>query len=418
MLIQLILFLSLIALSALFSSTETAFTSLTLYQAEELEEKKGRRGKWVAHLARKPDMLLTTLLIGNNLVNIGATALATSLTIELIGNEFIGYTTGLLTLIVLIFCEVTPKQIALVVNDKICLRMAGPIVIMSIIFRPFIWLISGISGLLTRLFTSGKKDKFTLDNLLRLVQMGKSMGIVEDYENQMVKNVFRINDTPVKAIMTHRTELFCLNKDERAIDVINDILKEGHTRIPLFKNDPDHIVGILLLKELQRELILKGDDKDSLRLRDLMVTPLFVPETKMVNDLWGEFKKHNLNIAVVIDEYGGVSGVVSQHDVVEEIFGEISDEDENEDDILIEKISENVWILKGETDFYDIQDILGLELEHDKQIQTIAGYITEKMGEIPEVGSFVQLEEGTYTILAVENNRITDIEFAAKKKND
>ncbi|MDA3852228.1 MAG: hemolysin family protein [Spirochaetaceae bacterium] len=411
MILPIVLFSTLLLLSGLFSSLETAFTSLTPYDVEDLFQKNRRRGRIVKRLSNHSDILLTTLLIGNNLVNIGASALATTMTIELFGSQFVGIMTGGLTLVVLIFCEVTPKQIALANNKRLASSLAIVVLILSWIFRPFIWIITAVSNLLTSLFTDEDRSHFTLNNLLHMVKMGENLGIVKTYEKQMVKNVFRIDDTPVQAIMTHRTETFCLDREVNSEDVYRDIIEQRIRRIPLYKDEPENIVGILLVKNFLKERL---DRPEGFSLKELEEKPLIIPRSCKVNQLFSLFKKENLNIAVVLDEYGGLDGVVTIHDVVQEIFGDLDDEGEERDP---EKIiqSKNGWVIQGDADFYDIKDALGIELVHNKGILTIGGYLLEKLGHIPDKGEAIKLPEGTFVIQDIQNNRIESIFF---NKND
>ncbi len=413
MIFQLIFLVFLLIMSALFSSTETAFTSLSLFQIESME-KKSSRGRMVARLTKKPDILLTTLLIGNNLANIGATALSTSITIRLFGSQAVGIMTGILTLFVLIFGEVTPKQIALARNEWICLLMAWPIRIMAVIFRPVIWIISGISSLITRLFAGSVKRSFTLENLLQMVSLGENMGIVESYEKQMVKNVFRISDTPVKGITTHRTDVFCLDRESMAADVLDDVLEKDFSRIPVYQDNSEHITGIVMTRDILTAL---ASGRKDFKLKDLMLDAFFIPETKMVHDLFHQFKEEQLSMAVVLDEYGGLTGIVTMEDVIEEIFGELYDENEETETDKILTGGSNEWIIQGDTSFYELHDHLGLDLEHDARILTISGYLTERLGEIPREGELIKLPEGSYTVSKINNNKIEEIRFRKAGKN-
>lgn len=417
MVTQIVFLIALLGLSGFFSSSETAFTSLTLYQVDKLEKNKGLRGRWIKSLTNQSDMLLTTLLIGNNLVNIGASALTTSMTITLWGNRYVGYATGILTLLVLIFCEVTPKQVALEHNEGVVLFTVPVVKGLSYLFRPFIWIVTAISNLILSLFSHGENRHLTLDNLLHLVKVGEDMGIVEDYETDMVKKVFRINDIPVQGIMTHRKDVFCLNMNASVLDVYDEIIESGRSRVPVYKKNPENIVGIVLVQDILKAVIKADTSAQSLRLKDFMLEPLFVPENRKVNELFNLFQSEKLNIAMVLDEYGGLAGVVTRQDVVEEIFGSLADDDEEQEDDKIHPIGKNRWVIKGDADFYDLEDILGLELEHDKDIMTLGGYLIDRWEEIPEEGSSLTLEEGTYKILEAENNRIVRVEFMAYRES-
>lgn len=405
---QIVLLLLLFLLSAVFSATETAYTSLSLIQIQHVVKTGGRRGREVKRLTKKPDVLLTTLLIGNNLANIGATALVTSLTIEFFGSHAVALMTGFLTLFVLIFGEVTPKQIALAKNEAICLNMAYPIRALSLLLRPFIWLITGISSFLTRLFAGKERKGFTLDNLLQMVSLGENIGIVESYEKQMVQNVFRINDTPVKGITTYRTNVFCLDKEAYAADVLEEILEKGFSRIPVYQENSEHIAGIVLMHDILKAI---AAGEENFKLKEKMVEPFFVPETRMVHDLFHHFKREKLNIAVVLDEYGGLTGIVTKEDVIEEIFGELYDENEEKETDKIVLRENGEWLIQGDCSFYLIQDRLGLELEHHRRILTMGGYLIEKWGEIPREGAAIDLPEGRYVIGKIDGNRIEEVLF-------
>jgi len=411
MIFEIVLLSILLLLSGFFSSTETAFTSLSLIQAQKLIDDYGKRGQRVQKLSQNPDILLTTLLIGNNLVNIGATTLATKLTIAYFGNYALGYMTGALTLFILIFGEVTPKQIAMAKNMTICLNTSPVILILSYIFRPFIWVITLISSTITKLFVSSDQRALTLENLLQMVSMGENMGIVETYENQMVKNVFRINDTPIQGIITHRTDVFSLDSDLKLSDTFDTILESGYSRVPLYKENTENIVGVILVRELVK---MNRSGLKDFRLRDIMQEPLFIPHSKKVNEVFTLFKQKNINIAIVLDEYGGLAGIVTREDVIEEIFGELYDEHEIKETDKIISEEKNVWIISGDTSFYAIHDILDIELEHSKRILTIGGYLIERIGRIPEEGEILDFDEGSYEILKISNNKIDSARFRIK----
>lgn len=405
---EIVLLIILLILSGFFSSTETAFTSLSLIQVQKLIDDYGKRGRRVEKLSQKPDILLTTLLIGNNLVNIGATTLATTLTISLFGNYALGYMTGALTLFILIFSEVTPKQIAMSNNMSLCLKTALIVEILSWIFRPFIWGISLISNTITRLFVSSDKKTLTIEHVLQMVSMGENMGFVETYEKQMVKNVFRINETPIQGIVTHRTDVFSLSSELKLSETFDSILESGFSRIPVYKESTENIAGIVLVKELVR---MKKSMLKDYRLRDIMHEPLFIPHTKKVNEVFTLFKQKNINIAIVLDEYSGLAGIVTREDVIEEIFGELYDEHEIKETDKIISETKNTWIISGDTTFYAIHDILDIELEHSKRILTVGGYLIEKIGRIPDENEVLDFPEGAYEILKINNNSIDSVRF-------
>ncbi|KGM43238.1 Magnesium and cobalt efflux protein CorC [Olavius algarvensis spirochete endosymbiont] len=397
----------LLILSAYFSSVETAFTSLTPGQINSLAENRGKRGLLVKKLTERHDILLTTLLIGNNLANLGASALTTAMTIRLFGKIYVAAATGVLTLTVLVFCEVSPKQIALVANETLCLISARLINLLSIVLRPFIWIVSSVSRGITLLFVGSKRREITLEQLLHHVKVAEGQGVVESYEEEMVRNVFRINDTPVKAIMTHRTELFMMNENTTVQDAAYLFVDSGHTRAPVLNGDLEHVSGIVTLFDLVRAL----RKRPRASIKTISKSPYLVPGTMKAHELYFRLRSEPIQMAIVLDEYGGLDGIVTREDIIEEIFGKFLDERANPSANPISEQPDGSWIIQGDTDFYDLSDILGLELKHDSRTNTIGGYLLEKSGNIPVQGTVIELGEGQYTILRTRNKRIVSVRF-------
>ncbi len=405
---------ALLLLSGFFSSVETAFTALTPGQLGMLEESQGKRGKLVRRLSERPDVLLTTLLIGNNLANLGASAFATTLTIRLFGNVYVAAATGILTLLVLVFCEVTPKQIAMASNENLCLYSARLVLILSWVFRPVIWVVSAVSGAITFLVVGKAKKKFTLEHLLHHINAAEGAGVVESYEKDMVRNVFRINDTPVEAIMTHRTELFSLSDNLSVKEAVDAFMDANYSRAPVLKKNTEHVLGVLSVIDLARALKESPDAS----VKDFISPPYLVPGSMKAHELFFRLKKEPIQLAVVLDEYGGLDGVITREDIMEEIFGELYDEREPHSKELITPENGGSWLIQGEADFYDASDVLGLKLEHDNRVHTLCGYLLEKLEEIPLPGAVVDLPEGRYEILGITNNRITLVRFTPCPKTD
>ena len=408
MILQLAAILALILLSATFSSSETAFTSLSTYQVEEIAHNRGKSGRMVRHLSNRPDTLLTTILIGNNLVNIAASAIATQFTIQLFGNQAIGIMTGVLTLIILIFAEVTPKQLAIIHNEVLSLRMAYPIYILSLILYPAIKLIGMVSLVISRFFSRGEKRRISLEGILHMVHLAESEGVVENYETRMVKSVFRFNDTQVQTIMTHRTDIFSLEESERVSDVLEEITRHGYSRIPIYSDNPEHVTGILLVRELMKHI---AEGNTDIPLRELATPPIFVSETRRVNELFFLFKKEKLNLAVVMDEYGGLAGIVTLEDVAEELFGEIYDENEKQGWEKVTSLGEGRYRLTGDTSLHQIKDRFGIEIEHSKYVQTIGGFLIEYLGALPIKNQKISTPHGTFKIESVKKKRIESVIF-------
>lgn len=413
MILKLVFLFGLILASGIFSSTETAFTSLSIVQLQELETKKGKRGKIVKKLAGRPDILLTTILIGNNLVNIGASALATQITIQTFGNQAVGVMTGLLTFVILIFAEVTPKRIAIVYNDFISLYAARFILFLSWALRPFVWLIGLVSNSIARLLRAEKRVKITLQGILHMINLGEHIGIVERYETKMVRSVFRINDISVQAVMTHRTEVFSLDMNRTISEVIAHIIDAGYSRIPVYDTEPEIITGIVLVRDIMKELALKND---SVLLKDIMIKPIVVPQTKMLNEMFSQFNREKLNMAVVLDEYGGLAGIITVEDVIEEIIGDIYDEHETNNDTKIKRQKNGEIIIAADISLHQLYESLNLDLQSERYAKTLGGYLLNKMDHIPAQGETINIHSGTFIIDEVGKNRIIRVRFIPKKQ--
>ncbi len=405
MLFEIILFVILLILSAVFSATETAFTSLSIVQIQELASDYNKKGRMVKFLSKRPDILLTTILIVNNLVNIAASSLVASMTIRIYGSQALAVSTGLLTLIVLIFAEVTPKQIAIVHNEAIALYMAYPVRWVSWILLPVIKFIGLISSLITHL-VGGEKKKLSLDGILYMVSIAERQGVVETYETRMIKNVFRFNDTQVQAIMTHRTEVFSLYKNISIGDALIRISEKGYSRIPVYNEDAEEIIGIVLVKNLMANF---HAGRSNLKLKDIMLKPLYISGTRKVNELFYTLKNQKLNIAIIMDEYGGLAGIVTMEDITEELFGELYDEHEKHERDKITLLRDGRYRLMGETTIHQIEDRLGLELPTGKYAQTLAGYLVEYLGNIPVKNQYIETPFGDFIIESVKRNRINSV---------
>jgi len=412
MLFEIILFVILIVLSAVFSATETAFTSLSVVQIQELDTDFGLKGSMVKLLSKRTDILLTTILIGNNLVNIYASAIVSSITIEIYGSHALALSTGLLTLLILIFAEVTPKQIAIIHSEKIALYMAYPVRWLSWVLFPVIKLIGFISSLITHL-VGGEKKKLSLDSILYMINIAERQGIVETYETRMIKNVFRFNDTQVSAIMTHRTEVFSLEKNTTVNEALIKISEKGYSRVPVYNNDPEEIVGIVLAKSLLTNF---QHGKNEIKIEDIMLKPLYISGTRKVNELFYTLKNQKLNIAIIMDEYGGLAGIVTMEDITEELFGELYDEHEQHERDKITLLRDGRYRLMGETTIHQIEDRLGLDLPTGRYAQTLAGYLVEYLGNIPVKNQIIETPYGLFTIESVKKNRINSVVLNIKDR--
>ncbi|MGM0432440.1 MAG: hemolysin family protein [Spirochaetota bacterium] len=408
MVTNLLVIVFLVILSGIFSGTETAFTSLSFIQIKELENSGKKPSEAAAKLAMQSDLLLTTILIGNNLVNIAASALLTTYTIQLFGNYAVGYATGILTMIILIFSEITPKRIAIVHNKIICIIMALPVRILSVILYPAIFFIQHISSFITRFFVHGKKENISLQGILHVVDLAQDQGVVEDYETNLVQRVFRFDDIDVHTIMTHRTEVYSLEGSLTLKEALEPVVKSGFSRIPVYTETPEHIIGVLLTRELM-EYVVDGRENES--VAQIAHKPIFVPETRKAHEMFFIFKRNKLHLATVLDEYGGLAGIVTLEDVIEELFGELYDEHETGAVERIAKIDSSHYNILGETPIQQVEDYFSISIDRSRHVGTISGFITEYLGKIPAPSQVIETPWGDFKIATMRGNRINSLIF-------
>lgn len=406
---------ALLLLSGFFSGTETAYTSLSLAQIHSLRVHHGRRGRLVARMLDRPDRLLGTILIGNNLVNIAASALASAITIELFGRHALGVMTGVLTMIVLVFGEVTPKQIAIIHNEFVTLQTAPLIYSLSVVLRPVTWFIGLVSKLVTRLTGRAGRPAPTREGILHLVGHANALGVIENFKYRWVRNVFRFNELTVHAVMTHRTKVFSCSKDDRIRDALSALTAAGFSRVPVYDNDPERIVGVVLLKDILKHMKLKHD---SWTLKQIMVEPIYVPETRTVDRMLQQFRKAGVNIAIVLDEYGGLSGIVTLEDVIEEVLGEIYDEHEPKEAPKVARIGSNIYRIAGDTPLHELEDALTIELPKLERVQTLAGFLNAYTGRIPQKSETIETELGEFTIEEVTGTQVVTVRFARREQSE
>ena len=405
---QIVLIIVLLFLSGYFSSTETAFTSLSVIQIEVIAEKRGGRGRLVKKLLKKPEKFLTAILAGNNLVNILLSVICTELTINLFGNAFIGIMTGILTLTILVFGEVIPKNIAIVHNESIAVLSAPFANFFIIILTPFVFIVTAISRFVMRFLSSSARDPLTMDAILRLLKYAEAKGILEDYEREMVHAVFRLGQQNITSIMTHRTEVFSLEKSSRIDDVLALVNTNGFSRIPVYDRDPENITGIIILKDLMKK-ISDGGSKSETRLEDLMIPPFYLSGNKKIREALFLMQKAKKNMAVILDEYSGLAGIITMEDIIEELVGELYDENDDPESEKISLISENVYLVHGSTLISIVNDRLGINLPIGRFSQTIGGFIIDELGRIPKRKERLEVKGAILTVDSVSVTRINNV---------
>ena len=403
-----ILIILLLILSGFFSASETAFTSLSLLQIQRLKREHPRAGLLLEQLKAHPDNYLTTILIGNNLVNIATSALVTEYTLHAFGDRMLGVSTGILTLVVLVFGEVAPKRLAIAHNEGICVGSVWLIHGLSILLKPLIYFIGAASFLIARLTGPARGQALTLEGLFHVVDLAKDTGILDTEKTRMMKSILRFSEIPVRAIMTHRTEVFSLPAEMALSEALPLILKEGYSRVPLYRHEPEHIVGILLTKEAVSQYLQK---KKEVSLSFLMRPAVFVSVHTNLYKLLSLLREKDTNLAIVLDEYGGLAGVVSYEDVMEEIVGEMYDEDEERKEEPIQKLPDGTVRILGNTLLYTLNDTLNLEIPLSRETQTVAGLITELLGNIPQEGERIPTPWGEFRVESIRRKRVRSVLF-------
>lgn len=400
--------LVLLMISGAFSGTEVAFTSLSVDQLERMKRQHGAKGRRTAQLYDELDLVLTSITIGNNIANLAASALVSALTIRLFGEAWLTVSTAVLTILVLIFGEVTPKQIGILHNEAVTLRLSGFLRFFSVLFAPVIWLIRSISNTLTRLTGGRARPRVTAEGLRHLVRYAGSTGVLNQLHASIVKNVIRSRGVRVAAVMTHRTRIMSLEKRTRVGEAFPVMLESGFSRFPVYDDDPERIVGIVLLRDVARAAI--GDEADH-PLSRLMTTPLYVPESRTLHEVLTQLQREHVNMAIVLDEYGGLAGIVTVEDLVEEFVGELYDENEIEKAQLVARIGEGEYRLAGDAPIHVVHDYFDLQLPNLGEAQTIGGYITEQIGRIPARGEQIRIPQGLLTVTDVSHSRIVSVSF-------
>ena len=405
--IQFLALIILICLSAFFSSAETSMTTVNKIRIQSLAEQGDKRASILLTVIEDSGKLLSTILIGNNIVNISASSLATTITMRLFGNAAVSISTGIITLLVLIFGEITPKTMASLHAEKMALSYARIIHFLMFLLTPVIFLVNKMAkGVLTllRVDDSVKGNTITEHELRTLVNVGHKEGVIETEERQMIYNVFDFGDSQAQDVMVPRIDVTFADVNSSYEDLIQLFREEKHTRFPVFEETTDNIIGIINVKDL-----LLTDQKD-FTLRKILREAYFTYEYKKTSELLMEMKEHSVSFAVVLDEYGATSGIVTLEDLVEEIVGDIHDEyDIEEEDDLTEILPGKEYLALGSARLDDLDEVLHLDIESD-DYDSIGGYIIEQLDRFPEKGESVTTESGIRLVVdKVERNRIESV---------
>ena len=405
--VQPIILVILLFASAFFSGSETALTTVNKLRMRTLADDDVRGAKTVLKLIENPGKMLSAILIGNNIVNISASALATTMAIDFWSNEWIGLVTGVLTLLILIFGEITPKSISTIYAEKISLRVAGPIYFVTRCLTPVIFIINKLCiGLmkLLRIDPKAKTTAITENELRSILDFSHEEGVIESEERRMITNVVDFGDSLAKDVMVPRIDMAFASVDLTYDELVQAFAADKYTRMPVYSESRDNVIGIVNLKDV----FFYSGDKENFHITDIMRDTYFTFEFKKTSELLIEMRRNSISLAIVLDEYGATAGLITIEDLLEEIVGEIRDEYDDDEEDSIQAVSDHEFIVDGNTKLDDLNEVLGLDLESD-DYDSIAGHIIYQLDHLPEEGEAITDHNAVYTVAAVDKNRIDKV---------
>lgn len=402
---QLLSLVILIALSCFFSMSETALMSVSKIRLKHMVEEQVQGAELVEILTEDPNRLLATLLIGNNIVNIAASAIATVIATDIFGSRGVGIATGVITILVLIFGEITPKTIAKQKSETVALKVARPIHFIVVAFKPLVYIFTAVSSFFIRTLggdPSEIKSFITQEELKTMVGVSQEEGVLENGEKEMIFNVFDFSELQVKDIMVQRVDIVSIDQDAGYDDVMEVIKNEQFSRIPVYSQTIDNIVGILNIKDLATIENLREGFNVSNYIRE----PFYIFEFKRIKELFNEMKKTRNHIAIVLDEYGGTVGLVTIEDLVEEIVGDIEDEYDEENHVKV--IKDNEYIVDGSLRLHDVSDLIGIDIDSE-EFDSVGGLMIGDLGRMPEEQEEVMVNNIKFIAEEIEKNRIKKV---------
>lgn len=402
----LLLFILLLG-SAFFSASETAIMSVNRIRIRTRAENGERRAEKVSRLLDDKTRVLSVILIGNNIVNIGASAIATSIAMGIYGDAGVAVATGVMTLIILVFGEITPKTISSANSEEISLRIAGFLLVLTKIMSPVVWITTKITSALTNLL-GVKKDENGLtvseDELHTIIDVSHEEGVIEGNEKKMLTNVFKFMDILVKKVMVPHIDIVSVEIKTPYHEVKKLFETTPYSKLPVYADTIDDIRGFLILRDFFR---YDGAPED-FKIESIMEPPLFIYEAKRASDLFAEMNAQSKNIAVVVDEFGSTAGLVTLNDLAAEVFGELAGElPETTNKFL--KLSDSEYLVSGKMFLDDLDELLNLNLNTLTESQTIAGFLIELIGRIPVKGEKIEHNDNIFTIVRVDGNRIGSV---------
>ncbi len=410
---NLIILGGLLLLSAIFSGAEVAFFSIDNQKAKKIE--KNLIGKYILELIEFPKRLLVTILVGNTIFNVTITIISVLISIDIAKSINISVDLAItvqivvITILILLIGEITPKVLASKNPIKYAKVVAIPLYWSNVILYPISKVFSDLISVVAQKIPF-KKNKTALSSteISELTEIGLENGKIEENEHEIIQGLADFKSVTAREVMTPRVDMTAISTDSEFNEIIKIVTESGHSRIPLYKNDLDNIIGIVYAKDLL-PFISSEDSKKNFSLKKIARQAMFVPESKLINELLQEFKAKNMHLGIVVDEYGGTAGLISLEDILEEIVGEIRDEYDKEEN-EITKISDYEYSLLGKADIDELFELLNIEKPDDDEYDTVGGFIFSQCGQIPEEGfSFVFEQKFKFIVKEVENNRINKV---------
>nr|WP_314758270.1 hemolysin family protein [uncultured Lachnoanaerobaculum sp.] len=408
--LQLVILVLLLSASAFFSSAETALMTSNKLRIRNLAENGDKRAEKVLEITANTDKMLSAILIGNNIVNLSASALSTTLTLKVFGSSLVGVATGILTFLILVFGEITPKNVASKNAENMALKYIGIISVLVVILTPVIYVVNKVAGIVISLFVKNNDDNnmVTEDELRAMVEVSHEDGVIEKEEKKMIVNVVDFGDTVAGDIMLPRVDMVMVSVESSYGEILKIFREERYTRIPVYEESPDNVIGILNVKDF-----LLIENKENFSVKEHLREPLYTYEYKKTSSLMVDMRKTGANIVIVLDEYGTTVGLITLEDMLEEIVGEIRDEFDADEDEGITKISETEYLIDGSTNLDDVNDRIGLELSSE-EYESIGGIIMEKLGRLPVEGEVITFDNIILTVKKMDHARIEKVGLKLK----
>ena len=393
--------------SGFFSASETSLMSLSKIRIRYMEDEGVKGAKLVGSLIEKSSDLLSSILVGNNIVNIAATSVSTSLFINIFGDGGGAIATAVMTVLVLVFGEITPKTIAANSPEKVAVVVSKPISIIMKITKPIVWVFNLLTGIIFKIMgidNDGVKPFITEEELKAMVNVSHEEGVLEMEEREIINNVFQFGDMQAKEAMIQRLDMVAIDIEDSYDEIIELFKSEKLSRLPVYQESIDDIVGILNIKDI---IFLSDEEIENFDIKDYVREAFFTYEFKKITQLLEEMKKEKTQMAIVVDEYGGTAGLLTIEDLVEVIVGDIDDEyDEEEEEIV--KINDNEYLVEGSTKISDVNEQLGINLESE-EFDSIGGFIIGYLKRIPEENEIIEVEDVKFKVESIDKNRINKI---------